>query len=90
MSREISEIKGDLDAIKEMTGSDGRLGYAISNAINESDNSYDDMGRYLMYVVDAHPEHLNAIEETVIAICGYGFRTLKEHMKAEKSSYDAI
>ncbi len=90
MSREVKDIKKDLNAIKKMTEAEGRLGFAIDNAINEQDNSYDDMGRYLVRVAEAHPDQLNVIEETVIAICGYSFGTLRDRMKTEKSDYDAL
>ena len=90
MSRTKKDIKKDINAIERMTDCEGRLGYAISNAINEIDNSFDDMGSYLLGVIRSNPEQLDVIEEAVIAICGYSFETLREHMKAEKPDFDCL
>ncbi len=84
------EIKKAISAINKMTDCDGRLGLAIDKAINDTDNTYDEMGSYLLSLANNHPDQLGIIEETVIAICGYGFETLRQHMKKQKKEYDSL
>ena len=87
MMRDNKDIIKDVKAIDKMSEGAERLGFAIDNAVREVDNSYYDMGRYLLGLVRDYPDQAGIIEQTVIAICGFGFDSLKEHMKEEREDY---
>ena len=78
--------------IERMKESCGRLGYEIGADFYDDDPgvSYGDIGGDIIDLVHRYPEHADLIEDVVIAVCGYGFETLKERMKEHKSYWDAL
>lgn len=87
----------NVQEIKGMEAAADRLGLAIDNAMNESDYTYYDCGKYLMSLVEENkdnPEAQELIEKTLIAICGCSFETLKEtlkkYMEEQKEYYEAL
>ena len=87
-ARLIKEIKKDISAISKMSDSRGRLGFAISEAANS--DRYDYIGKDVLSVVKKYPNNLDIIESTVIAVCGYGFDSLREKMKEQREHYETL
>ena len=82
--------KTDFNAIVRLKDGVDRLGFEIAERTNDDDNYYHDIGNALVWVVNRHPEAFDAIEDTVTAICGHNFATLREYIRANKADYDAI
>lgn len=86
--RDMKEIKKDINAIKRMTNARGRLGFAISEATSTECCDY--IGKDLLNLAIVYPDNLDIIESAVIAICGYGFNSLREQMKEQKDEYESL
>ncbi len=90
MNKTKEEYKALVDSISEMENSDGRLGYAIALAMDEDDNYYKDIGRNVIRMCYKYPEQVNIVEETLIAITGWGLETLKAHMEEQIDDYNSL
>ena len=88
MLRNNKEIKKDIDAINKMVDSRDRLGFAISEAV--STDYYREIGKSMLSLARQYPDQLDMIEATTIAICGYGFNSLRERMKEQKEEFDSL
>ena len=75
------------EPIKEFNN-DGLLGFVISESVNEMDNSYEDMGRNLINLIERNPDQIDLIERVVIALTGYSFETIKDRMEYNKEYYE--
>lgn len=82
--------KQSYEEIRKLDDFCGRLGFAISNSIEDYGNSYEDIGVGLDYVINKHPDEIELIEEVVIALSGYKFETLLKHMTEQKDYYDSL
>ena len=88
MLRNNKEIKKDIDAIDKMVDSRDRLGFAISEAV--STDYYWEIGKSMLRLARQYPDQLDVIEATTIAICGYGFDSLRKQMKEQKEEFDSL
>ena len=88
----MKENKKAYNAIMRMKDCYGRLGFEISNATSFFDynTSYDDIGSAIADVVERNPDKFDVIEDTVVAICGHGFESLRERMKKNKDYWDGL
>ena len=68
----------------------GRLGFAISESINDMDNCYEYIGECLDYLIDKYPDKIGLIEEVVIALSGYSFETLRKIIREQKEYYNSL
>ncbi len=93
MMRGVKEIRRDFNAICRMSDAAGRLGFELSESQNGqfwAADSYDTVGSSLISVVENNPEHIDLIEDVVVAITGFGFGSIREHMKDHKSHYESL
>ena len=88
MLRSNKEIKKDIDAIAKMVDSRDRLGFAISEAV--STDYYREIVKSVLSLARQYPDQLDMIEATTIAICGYGFNSLREQIKEQKEEFDSL
>lgn len=82
--------KKDFTAIIRLKDGIERLGFEVANRTNDDDNSYNAIGKSLLSVVNKHTGSFDVIEDTVIAICGYGFDSLRNKVRQHKAEYEAI
>jgi len=89
MSKTLNANRKAYNKILRLKDGCGRLGFEISNHSSFLDcwRSYDDIGYDLSRVIEKHPDDFDVIEETIIAICGYGFESLLEFAKEDKDYY---
>ena len=89
--RDTKEIRKDINAIKKMADCEGRLGFELQE-LNFGDpfHSYYDSGKGLLNMIAHNPDKIDIIEEVVIAITGWNFSSIKEHMKEHKSHWDSL
>lgn len=82
-----------INEIRELPEAAGRLGYEISE-VGYLDgpfcDSYDTIGNSIFTLIDQNPEQVDIIEKTIIAVCGYGFDSLKDRMEKHKENWDSI
>ncbi len=89
--REVKEIRKDISAIKKMADCEGRLGFELTEPGHDDPfYNYQDSGKGLLNVIDNNPDKLDIIEEVVIAITGWSFSSIREHMKVHKSHWDSL
>lgn len=78
------------EKITKLDDAAGRLGYEIKE-VDYFDgafcDSYEEVGKYLIYLVKQNPEHFKIIEDTVIAICGYGFESLLNRIEEHEDDW---
>lgn len=87
----MNDIRKAINAINRMKDAEDRLGYEIMEVgFFDWDYNYHDTGRYLLSLCRDYPDQIDIIEKTVIAICGYGFESLKERMKEHKNEWEAL
>ena len=92
---DIKQIKKALSSIKKMDDSCERLGYEISETISgtfpgEIAEDYRTIGKDLLNLMFMHPNELEIINDTLIAITGWSIPTIKDRMKKHKSLYDNL
>ena len=80
------EIKKQINYICRNDECSERLGYAIKKSMEEENIGR--IGGDLINLTLTHPDELELIENVVIAICGYGFDSLREKIKSEKKEYE--
>lgn len=93
MSRNILDIQKDLETIKSMVDGEERLGFELSESNSGTfcpGDSYEDIGRNFLSVVEKYPNHLNIIEDVVASITGYDLDSIRQHMIDHKDYYDAL
>lgn len=91
MQRDIKDIKKDIGAIRRMTDAEGRLGFELVELdFDDPFYNYSESGAGLLGMISKHPDKLDLIEEVVIAITGWSFASIKEHMKEHKPHWDSL
>lgn len=88
--RDINDIKKDIAEIEKFDECEGLLGFAVMESVSDVDNSYSDVGKGLLQLVESKPEYAGIIEETVIAITGWSFNSLINEMRAKKDYYYSL
>lgn len=81
-------------AIARMKDAAGRLGYEIAEVdfFDEGfgGDSYDTIGSDLLSLIERNHDQAALVEEVVIAICGYGFESLRNRMKEHLEYWQAL
>ncbi len=84
------KIKKTIAEIEQLSDYDGRLGFAVYDAVVTDEETCEHIGHALLCTAKQHPEHLDVIEETLIAITGWGFESLKREMEDNKDTYYSL
>ena len=76
-----SDISQSIEKIKAMEDYEERLGRAVYNAVMTDEETLTHIGRAILFTASQNPEQLQAIEDTLIAICGWSFDSLIHKME---------
>ena len=76
--------------IKKIRNWEGLLGFIISEEVASENNKYESIGRYLGSVVKDHPDSVDIIEETVEALCGCNFETIRHLMLRNREYFNSL
>lgn len=80
------------EAVQKLLNTDsGRIGFeCLEQDTFDPTVNYEEIGRDLKRTIIKHKEHLDAVEDTLIAITGYGFERTMENIEEHGEYYDNL
>lgn len=85
-----SRIDKSIAELSKLKDYESRLGYAVYNAVVTDEETCFHIGRAILHVVEQHKDQLKVIDDTLIAVTGWGFESLKREMEDKKDAYYSL